>query len=274
MDTTQMLHTAPITPITPIAPLPTRLVGVWAHPDDECYLSAGLMARVVAAGGHVRLVCATRGEFGTSDPSEAGSEHFGRRRHDELLASLEVLGVDDVQLLDLPDGGCRDADPAAMARIIADHIDDVGADTVVTFGPDGITAHPDHVAVSLWTTAATRATAVPAVELLYATMTHDFADRHRAMHDRIGLFADCPDGQPYSVGRDRLALQVALDDTELIRKRRALGAHHSQTAPLAAMVGEEVFVSWWRDESFRRPTEVEIASAVAVAGPRTVGATT
>lgn len=256
-------------PATPNAtPLPRRLLGVWAHPDDECYLSAGFMARVTAAGGHVRLICATRGEFGTADPSEAGSEAFGRRRSDELRSSLDVLGVHDIHVLGLPDGGCRDADPTAMARIIADHVADVGADTIVTFGPDGITGHLDHVAVSRWTTAAVgRAT-----RLLYATMTHDFVDQYRELHDRIGVFGDCPGGRPYSVGRDQLALQVRLDHAELIRKRRALGEHHSQTAPLAAMMGEDTYLSWWSDECFRRPTDVEVDSAAAVAGPRWVGA--
>jgi LmbE family N-acetylglucosaminyl deacetylase len=256
-------------PVTPSEPsLQRRLLGVWAHPDDECYLSAGLLARVTAAGGHVRLICATRGEYGTADPSEAGSEAFGRRRSDELRSSLDVLGVHDVHVLGLPDGGCRDADPGVMARTIADHVDDFDPDTVVTFGPDGITGHPDHIAVSLWTTAA----AGPTTRLLYATMTHDFVDRYRDVHDRIGVFADCPGGRPYSVGRDRLALHVALDPAELIRKRRALGEHHSQTAPLAAMMGEDTFVSWWGEECFRRPTDVEVGSAVAVAGPRWVGA--
>jgi LmbE family N-acetylglucosaminyl deacetylase len=249
-------------------PLPRRLLGVWAHPDDECYLSAGLMARVVETGGHVRLICATRGEFGTADPNEAGSEAFGRLRDDELRSSLGALGVHDVHVLGLPDGGCRESDPAAMARTIAEHLDEFDPDTVVTFGPDGITAHPDHVSVSLWTTAAVG----PTTRLLYATMTHDFLDRHRTMHDRIGLFADCPGGRPFSIDRDRLAMRVGLDPAELIRKRRALGEHRSQTAPLAAMVGEDTFVSWWGDECFRQPTDLEIGAAVAVAGPRAVGA--
>jgi LmbE family N-acetylglucosaminyl deacetylase len=173
-------------------------------------------------------------------------------------------------MLGLPDGGCRDADPAAMARTIAHHLDDFAADTVVTFGPDGITGHPDHVAVSRWTTAAVGWS----TRLLYATMTHDFVARYRTMHDRIGLFADCPGGRPVSVGGADLELHARLDRNELIRKRRALGEHHSQTAPLAELVGEETFATWWRDECFRRPTDVEIGSAVAVAGPRTVGAMT
>ena len=35
-------------------------------------------------------------------------------------------------------------------------LDGVGADTVVTFGADGMTGHPDHVAVGRWATAASR----------------------------------------------------------------------------------------------------------------------
>lgn len=250
------------TPIT--RPLPTRLLGVWAHPDDECYLSAGLMARVVEAGGDVRIVCATRGELGTSDPDEMGSARFAGLRERELRSSLDVLGVDDVHFVGLPDGGCSDADADAMAAVIADHVADLDADTVVTFGPDGITGHDDHAAVSRWTTAATGT----GTELLYATMTNDFVDRYRDVHDTLGLFADLPGGRPVSVGRDRVALRVGLDHAELIRKRRALAEHGSQTASLAALMGEDTYFSWWRDECFRRPTTVEIRDA-AVAAART-----
>ena len=49
--------------------LPSRLLAIWAHPDDEAYLSAGLMARMTDAGHEVTVVTATRGEKGTGDPS-------------------------------------------------------------------------------------------------------------------------------------------------------------------------------------------------------------
>jgi LmbE family N-acetylglucosaminyl deacetylase len=126
---------------------------------------------------------------------------------------------------------------------------------VVTFGPDGITGHADHLAVSRWATAAAAGTS----ELLYATMTHRFVARHRELHDRLGLFGDLPDGRPCSVPRSRISLQVSLDHAELIRKRRALAEHASQTEPLAALVGEDAYFSWWRDECFRSPTASEIA---------------
>jgi LmbE family N-acetylglucosaminyl deacetylase len=100
-------------------PLPQRLLGVWAHPDDEAYLSAGLMARVVEAGGQVTVLTATRGEQGTSDPEQAGTDAFGHQRARELAASLAVLGVHDVRFLGLPDGGCDGArDEIQVQRIL------------------------------------------------------------------------------------------------------------------------------------------------------------
>jgi LmbE family N-acetylglucosaminyl deacetylase len=44
------------------------LLGVWAlHPDDEAYLSAGLMASARDAGQRVGVATATWGERGTDD---------------------------------------------------------------------------------------------------------------------------------------------------------------------------------------------------------------
>lgn len=241
-------------------PLPTRLLGVWAHPDDECYLSAGLMARVVDAGGIVRIVCATSGELGTDDVGLMGSERFARTRREELAASLDVLGVHDVHVLGIPDGGCAAEADASMTGAIEDHIASFRPDAVVTFGPDGITGHDDHRSVSRWATSATDETDV---ELLYATMTRGFVRRHRARHDALGLFEQCPDGRPHSVRTDAVALEVSLSQDELLRKRRALAHHGSQTDELAAAIGEADYLTWWRNECFRHPTAADRAGASA-----------
>ncbi len=256
---------------TPIArPLPRRLLGVWAHPDDECYLSAGLMARVVGAGGDVRLVCATRGEHGTDDPAVAGTERFADLRQAELVASLATLGVDDLHLLGIADGACDEQPDDVMAVVIASHVDAFRPDAIVTFGPDGITGHADHRAVSRWTTAAV-ATADDAPELLYATLTDDFVRRHQPMHDELGLFGMLSEGRPSSVARRHVALQCTLDHGELIRKRRALAEHGSQTDMLAALVTEPVYFRWWQDECFRSPTPAEWTSGVRPQLSATVG---
>ncbi len=237
--------------------LPQRLLGVWAHPDDEAYLSAGLMARVIAAGGHVTVVTATRGEKGTADPTLYDSERFGRRRERELREALAVVGVTDVRFLDLRDGEC-DLVGDDIAGRIAEIAADVRPDTIVTFGPDGMTNHADHQAVSRWTTEAWRR--FDQGELLYATVTHDWAARHRELHDRIGVFHDFADGRAPSVTRSRIALECALGDGEIDRKRAALAAHGSQTDGLAELMGEDTYRNWYRSEYFRSPTRSEIES--------------
>jgi LmbE family N-acetylglucosaminyl deacetylase len=81
-----------------------HLMGIWPHPDDEAYLSAGLMARMADAGRRVTVLTLTRGEKGTSDPADFDQPHFAERRERELRASLAELGVDDVRVLDYRDG--------------------------------------------------------------------------------------------------------------------------------------------------------------------------
>src|SRR4249919_2707816 len=52
----------------PVSELRGTILSVWAHPDDETYLAAGLMAAAVQAGQRVVCVTATRGELGSTDP--------------------------------------------------------------------------------------------------------------------------------------------------------------------------------------------------------------
>ena len=91
----------------------------------------------------------------------------------ELRNSLAALDVDELYLLGYEDGTCARHDGT---RTIAAHIADIRPDLIVTFGPDGMTGHPDHRAVSRWTTDAWRATA-PGAELWYATLTPESHDR-------------------------------------------------------------------------------------------------
>src|SRR5690606_17765001 len=107
------------------------ILGVWAHPDDEAYLSAGLMALAVEAGNRVVCVTATRGERGTDDPGRWPPERLARRRSEELAASLAALGVAEHRWLDHADGSCAAVSPAAAAAQVADLIDEVRPDTVV-----------------------------------------------------------------------------------------------------------------------------------------------
>ena len=159
------------------------------------------------------------------------SAEFAAFRRAELVASVAELGVTDVRFLGLRDGECDVADDDAQIRAVLDVIDDVRPDAIVTFGPDGITGHPDHRTVSSWTTQAWNRTDRTA-ELLYAAMTKDFLARHAELHDRLGVFEEYG-RKPASIVTSDVALGCRLTPAELERKRRALARHASQTIGLA-----------------------------------------
>lgn len=89
-DAPATTHTAPVGDGT-VAQLGTT-VCVWAHPDDESYLSGGLMAALRDAGQRVVCVTATRGEVGDSSGA-LDREVLGKVRERELSAALVALGV-------------------------------------------------------------------------------------------------------------------------------------------------------------------------------------
>ena len=130
------------------------LLGVWAHPDDEAYLSSALMSSVRGAGGRVVVATATRGELGTSDPEAWPPDRLAQVREQELLESLAVIDVTEHEWLGHSDGSLPQVPHASGVGQVASLLDRYRPDTVVTFGPDGFTGHPDHRAVSRWTTLA------------------------------------------------------------------------------------------------------------------------
>lgn len=94
--------------------------------------------------------------------------------HDvELRASLALVGVREHRSLGFADGTCADVPAYDGEASVAELIAEVEPDTILTFGPDGMTGHPDHRAVSAWTTAAWRASGARA-RLLHATLTPRF----------------------------------------------------------------------------------------------------
>jgi LmbE family N-acetylglucosaminyl deacetylase len=236
---------------------PMTLLGVWAHPDDESYLSAVLMSRILRVGGRVVLATATWGEAGgAGDPDELAAV-----RERELRTAMAGLCVRDIRMLGYADGQCENADAPEAVRSIMALIEDVRPDVIVTFGPDGVTGHSDHIAVSRWTTAA--AAALGHDRLLYATMTDEFMNEHEELHSELGVWMG---GEPRSVAESDLALRLVPTSRERELKRRALRAHASQTAPLIDLIGAEAFDGWWVDEFFRQPTMPEWSSAAEVMG--------
>ena len=124
------------------------VIGIFAHPDDEVFCAGGTFRQWSDDGTHVTIVSATRGEAGQIRDAEiATRRNLGAVRERELRAACEAIGVSDVRLLDHADGHVSETDPDCLTEELASIINEVDADTVVTFGEDGAYGHPDHIAI-------------------------------------------------------------------------------------------------------------------------------
>jgi LmbE family N-acetylglucosaminyl deacetylase len=179
-----------------------------------------------------------------------------------MARCLEILGVTEHHWLRYRDGECAAAPVSPAVTELCEVIEEVRPDTVLTFGPDGFTGHPDHQAVSGWATAAFGRAAPSGARLLYAAAAERRALRWGALNESLGVFAE---GYPVIIPDDRLAVDLVLDPDTAARKVRALAAQTTQTAGLIAALGLDTYTAWVSDETFaiwasarpqRQPAEV------------------
>ena len=139
-----------------------RLLGLFAHPDDEVFCAGGTIARCAEAGAVTAIVSLTQGEAGQiRDAATATRRVLGTVRVKELEQSAQALGVDHVVCLDLGDGHLAEQPLEELAATARTLIDRFRPDAVVTFGPDGAFGHPDHVTSCLATVEAVRGMVTP-----------------------------------------------------------------------------------------------------------------
>ena len=132
-----------------------RILGVFAHPDDESFCAGGTFAKYVATGAEVMVVSETRGEAGQIRmPSVATRRTLGAVREQELLLACQRLGIQHARCLEHRDGTLKDVDQEVLTRQVTEIIRTFRPDVVITFGPDGGYGHPDHIAIGAATTAA------------------------------------------------------------------------------------------------------------------------
>ena len=227
------------------------ILSVWAHPDDETYLCGGLMARAVRAGDRVVCVTATRGELGSPDEDRWPSgAQLAAVRTAEMESALAHLGVTEHHWLDYPDGGCADVDQDEALRRVTALMAEVRPDTVLTFGPDGMTGHDDHRAASRWATAAFAQVGRPGARLAYATHTPEWVSRFREPLDRFNVFMG---SEPPMTPRAQLLVELQLEGDLLATKLDAIRSMTSQVEPLVAGLGEVFFREGMVEEAFRAP---------------------
>jgi LmbE family N-acetylglucosaminyl deacetylase len=134
----------------------------FAHPDDESFAGAGTAMKYAAEGVRSVLVTATRGERGKrGDPPVCDAEDLPACRERELRDAAAIIGFDELHLLDYRDRELGEAPPKKMRHTLVGVIRHVRPTIVITFDPNGFNVHPDHVAISRFTSEAVAAAADP-----------------------------------------------------------------------------------------------------------------
>lgn len=199
---------------------PKRMLVILAHPDDESFAVGGTLAKYAHQDVQVILLCATCGEAGISgvEPEEAGDI-----RERELRRAVEHLGI-EVYFLGYPDGGLAQSKLDALLETIACWIDLVQPQVILTFGPDGVSGHPDHVTISNIVT--------QAYDQLYNKGMLLYIHPSEATVLGCGVsISNTEDGKPL--------VEVDISDYKL-EKIRAIQSHASQNPGMYDKLEEEI----------------------------------
>lgn len=124
------------------------LLAVFAHPDDETFRPGGTLALLSQRGVRVQVVSATRGGAGScGHPQLCTPDELPALRESELHCACATLGVEPPILLDYPDGRLSEFDPETILAEILAIVQKVNPQVMLSFGPDGLSGHPDHIAI-------------------------------------------------------------------------------------------------------------------------------
>lgn len=148
-----------------------RLLGVFAHPDDENLMS-GAILHYQSAGVETGLVFGTRGEVGeVSDPFLATPGNIEEIREAEMRAAAEILNVHHLWFLGYRDSGLpgspanqhlrafKRARPAEVIGKLVAVIRQFRPQVMVTHDEYGGYGHIDHIAMYKYATGAFHAAA-------------------------------------------------------------------------------------------------------------------
>ena len=244
-----------------------------AHPDDECILTGGSIARASDEGHRVVLVTATNGDHGeVPDDLRPGETLVDRRRH-ETECSAQKLGIARIVWLGYEDSGMTgweqnqnagafcNASLNEAAHKLAEVLDEERADLLVTYDWHGGYGHPDHIMVHKVGHRAHQLR--PNVALYEATMNRDRMRRLVAAAKEAGVSeedldfdpdAPADDGNP--MGSLESEINISVDVAKWAkRKRDAVACHASQvsTSGFFLSMDEEMFALAFGNESYIIP---------------------
>jgi LmbE family N-acetylglucosaminyl deacetylase len=134
--------------------IPKCVLSIHAHPDDQEFTVAGLLARWVQAGCDVVSVIVTSGGAGSNDPSRDADymKELSTLREAEQSAANAVTGIRETVFLRYPDGVLEHTLDLRhdLTRVIRQYKPEavVTADPQGVFYGNGYINHPDHRAAA------------------------------------------------------------------------------------------------------------------------------
>jgi LmbE family N-acetylglucosaminyl deacetylase len=210
---------AAIVPLSTQAQVRRPIVAVFAHPDDERVIGP-LLSRLAREGRETHLVIATDGSKGVRDFARipAGPE-LAAARVKEANCAATRLGVKQLHLLGLPDGGLASFDALGKLRTaLVAIIDSVKPAAIITFGPEGGTGHPDHRLVGDVVTQIVQADArYTSVDLLYASLPTERLRTAPRANPTVNGMAEA-----------LLTVRVPFESRDLVAGREEFACHRTQ----------------------------------------------
>lgn len=125
-----------------------RLLAVFAHPDDETFRPGGTLALLSRHGVGVHVLTATRGQAGScGEPPMCSLQELPGVRESELRCACAALGLAPPRILNYQDGRLPEVDPEEITEHILAAVTEIHPQAMLTFGPDGLSGHVDHIAI-------------------------------------------------------------------------------------------------------------------------------
>jgi len=243
-------------------------MAVLAHPDDEAFGIGGTLARYAAEGCEVHLVCATRGEAGEiAAPDMATVANLPAVREQELRCACRTLGIRPPHLLGYVDGQMAIVHQGQAVGQVVRLIREYRPHVVITFGPDGVYGHYDHIAAHRWGTIACKLAAEPTCfpdQIQGACAPHHVSKVYYHVVTQERMRANWPDtpepavmmdGVPFPVvGYPRDQITTIIDITSYLETKLAgIQCHLTQVgrdSPRIRRMRDHAAEPWVREEAF------------------------
>lgn len=208
------------------------IFGIFAHPDDESFGPGGSLLKLRQEGYDVHLIVVTDGEAGVNPDNVP---NLGEIRLAEWQAAASILGARTAHALHFPDGkldttpliDLENALETVITNVLYTYTETV-AISFMTFEPQGLTSHRDHIAVS--EVVFRLAPQFDVTELWYFCL-------HKAQAPLDGTAYYEPRAREDSYITTRIDVSAQLGD-----KYRLLDCHHSQRGDVAKIkkLGDEL----------------------------------